>query len=46
MTSGNVGTLNTTTTAVADGYWRWSFAGTSATGAANAAGDYVDVTAG
>ncbi|MEU8981399.1 calcium-binding protein [Streptomyces sp. NPDC058251] len=46
VTSGTGGTLKTTTTAVADGYWRWSFTGTSTTGAVNATGDYVHVTAG
>jgi len=46
VTSGTGGALTTTTTALADGYWRWSFAGTSTTGAVNAAGDYVHVTAG
>ena len=46
VTSGVGGALNTTTTASSDGYWRWSFAGTSTTGTANAVGDYLDVTAG
>jgi len=46
VTSGAGGTLKATATASTDGYWRWSFAGTGTTGTANAAGDYVDVTAG
>jgi hypothetical protein len=37
------GNLKTTTTATYDGYWRFSFAGTSTTPAVNATGDYVDV---
>ncbi|GHB12104.1 hypothetical protein GCM10010392_44740 [Streptomyces clavifer] len=37
------GTLKTTVKAVQDGYWRWSFAGTTATPAVNATGDFVDV---
>ncbi|MFE7466423.1 DUF5707 domain-containing protein [Streptomyces sp. NPDC057499] len=37
------GTLRTTVKAAQDGYWRWSFAGTSTTPAVNAAGDFVDV---
>ncbi|WP_147481244.1 calcium-binding protein [Streptomyces shenzhenensis] len=39
----NTGTLRTTVKAVRDGYWRWNFAGTTTTGPAKAAGDYVDV---
>ncbi|MET8942378.1 hypothetical protein ABZX30_01980 [Streptomyces sp. NPDC004542] len=39
----STGSLKTTTTASADGYFRYSFAGTSTTPAVNAAGDYVDV---
>ncbi|GHI01911.1 hypothetical protein AQI88_17220 [Streptomyces cellostaticus] len=46
VTSGTGGALKATATASVDGYWRWSFAGTSTTGAANAPGDYVHVTAG
>ncbi|WP_406165714.1 calcium-binding protein [Streptomyces sp. NBC_00996] len=46
VTSGAGGAVTATATASVDGYWRWSFAGTSTTGAANATGDYVDVTAG
>jgi hypothetical protein len=41
--SSSTGTLKTTTTASADGYWRFSYAGTSTTSAVNATGDYVDV---
>lgn len=37
------GNLKTTATASVDGYWRYSFAGTSTTPAVSAAGDYVDV---
>ncbi|MFB7504314.1 calcium-binding protein [Streptomyces broussonetiae] len=37
------GNLKTTTTATVDGYYRYSFAGNSATAAVSAAGDYVDV---
>ncbi|TVZ82287.1 calcium-binding protein [Streptomyces sp. BK340] len=44
VTSGTGGALKTTATATADGYWRWSFAGTGTTGSANAPGDYVNVT--
>ncbi|MFJ6832520.1 hypothetical protein [Streptomyces sp. NPDC091209] len=44
VTSGSTGALKTTVTATTDGYWRWTFGGTSTTGAATAAGDFVDVT--
>jgi hypothetical protein len=37
------GNLKATTTANYDGYWRFSFAGTTTTPAVSAAGDYVDV---
>ncbi|MFG2420141.1 hypothetical protein ACGFWD_13940 [Streptomyces sp. NPDC048448] len=37
------GNLKTTTKASVDGYYRYSFAGTSTTPAVKAAGDYVDV---
>ncbi|MGW2939643.1 hypothetical protein ACWDA7_50105 [Streptomyces sp. NPDC001156] len=37
------GNLKTTYKATVDGYWRYSFAGTSTTPAVSAAGDYVDV---
>ncbi|MCF4138952.1 hypothetical protein L1856_22690 [Streptomyces sp. Tue 6430] len=37
------GALKTTVTATADGYYRYSFAGTSTTPAVSAAGDFVDV---
>ncbi|MFD5518689.1 hypothetical protein [Streptomyces sp. NPDC127066] len=43
VTSSSTGSLKTTVTAASDGYWRYSFAGTSTTPTANAAGDYVDV---
>ncbi|MGW7240828.1 hypothetical protein [Streptomyces sp. NPDC054804] len=39
----STGNLKTTTTANYDGYWRFSFAGTSTTPAVSATGDYVDV---
>jgi hypothetical protein len=39
----STGNLKTTTTATVDGFFRYSFAGTSTTPAVNAAGDYVDV---
>ncbi|MEW2610652.1 hypothetical protein AB0937_10655 [Streptomyces sp. NPDC047880] len=37
------GNLKATATAQYDGYWRFSFAGTTTTPAVNATGDYVDV---
>ncbi|PZG89407.1 hypothetical protein C1I97_31390 [Streptomyces sp. NTH33] len=37
------GNLKTTTKATVDGYYRYSFVGTSTTPAVNAAGDFVDV---
>ncbi|MFD7750463.1 calcium-binding protein [Streptomyces sp. NPDC059698] len=39
----STGTLKTTVKASADGYWRYSFAGTSTTSAVSASGDYLDV---
>ncbi|GAA4316038.1 hypothetical protein GCM10023086_38110 [Streptomyces venetus] len=39
----STGNLSTTVTASTDGYYRYSFAGTSTTPAINAAGDFVDV---
>ncbi|MFH9612042.1 calcium-binding protein [Streptomyces sp. NPDC017448] len=39
----STGTLKTTVKAAADGYWRYSFAGTSTTPAVSATGDYLDV---
>jgi hypothetical protein len=39
----STGELKTTVTASTDGYFRYSFAGTSTTPAVNAAGDFVDV---
>ncbi|UXY28303.1 hypothetical protein [Streptomyces sp. HUAS TT20] len=41
--SNSTGSLKTTTTASADGYYRFAFAGTSTTPAVNATGDFVDV---
>ncbi|WP_410536814.1 DUF5707 domain-containing protein [Streptomyces sp. KL2] len=41
--SNSTGDLKTTVTASTDGYFRYSFAGTSTTPAINAAGDFVDV---
>ncbi|MFI9753851.1 DUF5707 domain-containing protein [Streptomyces collinus] len=41
--SNSTGELKTTVTASADGYFRYSFAGTTTTPAVNAAGDFVDV---
>ncbi|MET7689043.1 hypothetical protein ABZT06_13880 [Streptomyces sp. NPDC005483] len=43
VTSGTGGALKTTTKATADGYYRYSFATNTTTGASSAAGDYVDV---
>ncbi|MET7690901.1 hypothetical protein ABZT06_23475 [Streptomyces sp. NPDC005483] len=39
----STGALKTTTTATADGYYRYSFAGTTTTSSVSAAGDFVDV---
>ncbi|MFB7220921.1 DUF5707 domain-containing protein [Streptomyces sp. NPDC056227] len=39
----STGNLKTTATASVDGYWRYSFAGTSTTPAVTTAGDFVDV---
>jgi hypothetical protein len=41
--SDSYGNLKATATAQYDGYWRFSFAGTTTTPAVSAAGDYVDV---
>ncbi|MFF8938653.1 hypothetical protein ACF08O_28835 [Streptomyces paradoxus] len=41
--SDQYGNLKATATAAYDGYWRFSFAGTTTTPAVNATGDYVDV---
>ncbi|MET8329656.1 hypothetical protein [Streptomyces sp. NPDC005181] len=41
--SSSTGALKTTVTASVDGYWRYSFAGTSTTPAVTTAGDFVDV---
>ncbi|MEV4342650.1 hypothetical protein [Streptomyces sp. NPDC049590] len=43
VTSSSTGALKTTVTAGSDGYYRYSFAGTSTTSAVSATGDYVDV---
>ncbi|MEV7244007.1 hypothetical protein ACWDXT_06225 [Streptomyces sp. NPDC003236] len=43
ITSDSTGSLKTTTTATADGYYRFSYAGGTTTPAVNATGDYVDV---
>jgi hypothetical protein len=43
VSTSSTGGLTTTATASEDGYWRWSFAGTSTTPAVNATGDFVDV---
>ncbi|UKY51538.1 DUF5707 domain-containing protein [Streptomyces inhibens] len=43
VNTSSTGDLKTTATASVDGYWRWSFAGTSTTPAVSATGDYVDV---
>ncbi|MFF2505022.1 calcium-binding protein [Streptomyces sp. NPDC058067] len=43
VTSSSTGGLKTTVTAAYDGYWRYSFAGTSTTPAVTSASDYVDV---
>ncbi|MFC9621796.1 hypothetical protein ACFTXM_18005 [Streptomyces sp. NPDC056930] len=43
MTTNSTGNLKTTVTASVDGYWRYTFAGTTTTPPATAAGDYVDV---
>ncbi|EGX54438.1 hypothetical protein SZN_37958, partial [Streptomyces zinciresistens K42] len=37
------GGLHLMAKAVADGFWRWNFAGTATTGSVKTAGDYVDV---
>ncbi|MGW2701584.1 calcium-binding protein [Streptomyces sp. NPDC001340] len=42
VTTSSTGTLRTTVTASADGYWRYAFTGTTTTASAKAAGDYVD----
>ncbi|WP_079178807.1 hypothetical protein [Streptomyces humi] len=43
VTTGTGGSLKTTTKATADGYYRFSFATNTTTGASAATGDYVDV---
>ncbi|MEV8306825.1 calcium-binding protein [Streptomyces flavidovirens] len=43
VTTNSTGNLSATTTATVDGYFRYSFAGSSTTSAVTAAGDYLDV---
>jgi len=43
ITSGTAGALKTTVKASADGYYRFTFAGTSNTAASKAKGDFIDV---
>jgi hypothetical protein len=43
VTSSSTGGLKTTVTAASDGYWRYSFAGTSTTPAVTSTSDFVDV---
>ena len=43
VNSSSTGALSTTTTAGVDGYYRFSFAGTTTTGSKSATGDFVDV---
>ena len=43
VTTSSTGALKTTVTAGSDGYYRYSFAGTSTTSSVSATGDYVDV---
>ena len=43
VTSDSYGNVKATATAASDGYWRFSFTGTSTTPAVSATGDYVDV---
>jgi len=43
LTTNSTGELKTTVTASVDGYFRFSFAGTTTTPAVNATGDFVDV---
>ncbi|MFI2425903.1 hypothetical protein ACH5A7_17665 [Streptomyces sp. NPDC018955] len=43
ITTDSSGALKTTVKASTDGYWRYTFAGTSTTAPATASGDYVDV---
>jgi len=43
VTSGTGGVLKATTTATTDGYYRFAYAGTTATSAKNSSGDFVNV---
>ncbi|MEU5893096.1 calcium-binding protein [Streptomyces sp. NPDC047461] len=44
LTTSSTGKLSTTVKATADGYYRYTFTGTSTTPAATAPGDYINVT--
>ncbi|NYV73901.1 hypothetical protein [Streptomyces sp. UH6] len=44
VTTDSTGSLKTTATASVDGYWRYSYAGSSTTAPATASDDYVDVS--
>ncbi|MFF9364594.1 calcium-binding protein [Streptomyces griseoluteus] len=43
LKTSSTGGLKTTVTASADGYWRWTFAGTTTTSAKTSGSDFVDV---
>ena len=43
VTTNSTGNLKTTVKATTDGYWRYSFTGSTTTATATAGGDYVDV---
>ena len=43
VTTNSTGNLKTTVKATTDGYWRYSFGGSTTTASATAGGDYVDV---
>lgn len=43
VTTSSTGALRTTVKATADGYFRYTFAGTPTTPAVSAAGDFIDV---
>ncbi|MFE4632786.1 calcium-binding protein [Streptomyces sp. NPDC056773] len=43
INTNSTGSLSTTVTAASDGYYRYSFAGTTTTPAVSATGDYIDV---
>ncbi|WP_371578546.1 calcium-binding protein [Streptomyces sp. NBC_01314] len=44
ISTSRTGTLRTTVTASADGYWRYAFTGTTTTASIKAVGDYVDTS--